>query len=57
VFGRPGIQLKENVKLIPMKPMPVSASEIRARVARGEDISGLAPAAVAAYIAEKGLYR
>jgi nicotinic acid mononucleotide adenylyltransferase len=26
-------------------------------VARGEDISGMVPAAVAQYIAEKGLYR
>lgn len=35
----------------------ISATEIRARVARGEDISGLVPVAVARYIKEKGLYR
>jgi nicotinate-nucleotide adenylyltransferase len=57
VFARPGIRLDKDVPLIPMAPMPLSASEIRARVARGEDISGMVPAAVAQYIAEKGLYR
>jgi nicotinate-nucleotide adenylyltransferase len=57
VFARPGVRLDKDVPLIPMPPMPVSASEIRARVARGEDISGMVPAAVAQYIAEKGLYR
>lgn len=57
VFARPGVFLEKNVPLIPMESMPVSASEIRARVARGEDISGLVPPAVAAYVAEKGLYR
>jgi len=57
VFARPGIALETNTHLVPMQPMPVSASEVRARVARGEDISGMVPAAVAQYIAEKGLYR
>jgi nicotinate-nucleotide adenylyltransferase len=57
VFARPGVQSPANVQLIPMQPLAVSASEIRARVARGEDISGMVPAAVAQYIAEKGLYR
>jgi nicotinate-nucleotide adenylyltransferase len=57
VFARPGIRLDKDVPLIPMAPMPLSASEIRARVARGEDSSGMVPAAVAQYIAEKGLYR
>ena len=57
VFARPGVQSSGNVQFIPMQPLPISASEIRARVARGEDISGMVPAAVAQYIAEKGLYR
>jgi nicotinic acid mononucleotide adenylyltransferase len=39
-----------------MDPMPVSASEIRARAKRGEDLRGLVPAAVANYIARRGLY-
>jgi nicotinate-nucleotide adenylyltransferase len=56
VFGRPGIQLKEKVELIPMDPMPVSASEIRSRAKRGEDLSRLVPSAVANYIARRGLY-
>jgi nicotinate-nucleotide adenylyltransferase len=57
VFSRPGVTLKGDIPLIPMDPMPVSASEIRARVARGEDISGMVPAAVRDYIAREGLYR
>jgi nicotinate-nucleotide adenylyltransferase len=57
VFARPGVVLEKNTDLVPMQPMSVSASEVRARVARGEDISGMVPAAVAQYIAEKGLYR
>jgi nicotinate-nucleotide adenylyltransferase len=36
--------------------MPISASEIRARVARGADISALVPPAVAHYVASHGLY-
>lgn len=56
VFARPGIALKEKVSLIPMEPVPLSASEIRARVARGEDISAMVPAAVASYIARHRLY-
>jgi nicotinate-nucleotide adenylyltransferase len=57
VFARPGVRSSGNVQFIPMQPLAISASEIRARVARGEDISGMVPAAVAQYIAEKGLYR
>ena len=55
VFARPGFSLK-NTPVIPMDPMPISASEIRSRVARGEDISALVPPAVADYIARHGLY-
>jgi len=56
VFARPGISLDSKVPLIAMKPMQVSASEIRARVARGEDISPLVPPAVANHIARHRLY-
>jgi nicotinic acid mononucleotide adenylyltransferase len=35
----------------------VTGSEIRARVARGEPIDAMVPAAVAGYIVEHGLYR
>jgi nicotinate-nucleotide adenylyltransferase len=56
VFARPGIDLSKKVHLVPMKPMPISASEIRARAGRGEDISTLVPPAVANYVADHGLY-
>lgn len=36
---------------------PVSSSEIRARIRRGEPVAGLVAPAVAAYIARHGLYR
>jgi nicotinate-nucleotide adenylyltransferase len=55
VFARPGSSTQAN--LIPFAPMPVSASDIRARVARGEGISALVPASVARYIADQRLYR
>ena len=57
VFPRPGIELKEKVNPIPMQPMPISSSELRARAARGEDLSSLVPPAVANYIARHALYR
>jgi nicotinate-nucleotide adenylyltransferase len=56
VFSRPGISFEGDAPVIPMPPMRISASEIRARLARGEDISGLVPAAVADYIAQHRLY-
>jgi len=56
VFARPGFSIEGEIAVIPMQPMPISASEIRARVARGEDIGGLVPAAVAKYIAGQRLY-
>jgi nicotinate-nucleotide adenylyltransferase len=36
---------------------PVSSSEIRARISRGDPVDGLVPPAVAAAISELGLYR
>ena len=58
VFERPGSDLRDpKVERVPFTPMPVSASDIRARVGRGEDVSGLVPAAVANYMAQHGLYR
>lgn len=47
----------ERVELFAIEPLAVSSSEIRARVARGEPIVGLVPAAVEAGIARHGLYR
>lgn len=47
----------ERILEFPLDPIPVSSSEIRARVARGEPVEGLVPARVARLIAELGLYR
>jgi nicotinate-nucleotide adenylyltransferase len=57
VFSRPGTELKDKPSLIPMQPMPISSSELRARAARGDDLSVLVPPTVANYIASHGLYR
>lgn len=46
----------DSVVFFAMEPTPVSSTEIRARVSRGESIDGLAPPAVAAAIARLGLY-
>ena len=57
VFARPGFKaVGKDAEMVPMKPLPISASEIRARVARGESLSGFVPPAVAGYIARHGLY-
>jgi nicotinate-nucleotide adenylyltransferase len=57
VFARPGWKLDDpNVKIIPFEPMDISSSEVRARLARGADISALVPPAVAHYVASQGLY-
>lgn len=45
------------IRLVEMVPQPLSASDIRRRVAAGESIEGLTPTGVAAYIAAHGLYR
>jgi nicotinate-nucleotide adenylyltransferase len=57
VFARPGSNLDGKAKTIPMTPMAISASDIRARVGRGDDVAALLPAPVLAYIREHGLYR
>ena len=57
VFARPGVELKEPVQLVPMTPMALSSSDLRARAARGEDLSPFVPPAVANYIRRHALYR
>jgi nicotinate-nucleotide adenylyltransferase len=57
VFARPGSNLNGKAKTIPMTPMAISASDIRARIGRGDDVSALLPPPVLAYIREQGLYR
>jgi nicotinate-nucleotide adenylyltransferase len=47
----------ERVLFFEIEPSSVSSREIRERVARGEPIDGLVPAAVAAEIVGRGLYR
>ena len=47
----------DRVSFFEIEPLPVSSSDIRARVAAGEPIEGLVPAAVAAEIARLELYR
>ena len=42
--------------MVPLPPLPISATDIRARVARGESIAGLVTDAVARYIARHHLY-
>jgi nicotinate-nucleotide adenylyltransferase len=43
--------------MVPLPPMPISATDIRARVQRGESISGLVADTVASYIEQNHLYR
>lgn len=45
------------VRIVPVPVTEVSSTEIRERVSRGLSVDSLVPAAVARYIAEKGLYR
>ena len=47
----------DRIEVFELEPQPVSSTEIRERVRRGEPIDGLVAPEVAAYIAEHGLYR
>ncbi len=53
VVGREGYPPVPGAPTLPA----VSSTEIRARIARGEDVSGLVPRKVREYIDERGLYR
>lgn len=55
VVGRQGVPDPPGVAIGPHLP-PVSSTEIRERLARGEDVSGLVPREVAQYVRERGLY-
>jgi nicotinate-nucleotide adenylyltransferase len=58
VFARPGWKIAPGAaRVIAFEPMNISASEIRARRSRGEDIGAFVPAAVANYIDTQRLYR
>jgi nicotinate-nucleotide adenylyltransferase len=54
--GYPPALASDRVHGFELEPHDVSSSEIRSRVGRGEPIDGLVVPAVAAYIAEHGLY-
>jgi nicotinate-nucleotide adenylyltransferase len=47
----------ERVRFFEIDPLPISSRDIRERVARGESIADLVPAAVADLIESLGLYR
>ena len=53
VVGREGYPPVPGVPSLPA----ISSTEVRARIARGEDVSGLVPRRVREYVEEKGLYR
>jgi len=58
VFARPGWRGGDaRARHVPFAAMDVSASDIRARIARGAPIAGLVPGEVEAYIRREGLYR
>lgn len=53
VVGRQGYEGPAAGPALP----PVSSSSVRERIARGEDVSGLVPLRVLAYVEARGLYR
>jgi nicotinate-nucleotide adenylyltransferase len=58
IFARPGVRIPGgDAETVPMTPMDVSASDIRARLCAGKDVSALLPAPVLDYIHLHGLYR
>ncbi|MEX2240784.1 MAG: nicotinate (nicotinamide) nucleotide adenylyltransferase [Burkholderiales bacterium] len=58
VCARPGWASPDGrVRHVPFTPMDISASDVRARLARGEDVSAHVPAKVLEYIRRHGLYR
>jgi nicotinate-nucleotide adenylyltransferase len=59
VAARPGYPLdaaSPRIEVFELAPHPISSSEIRARVRRGERIADLVAPEVAAYIEQRGLY-
>jgi nicotinate-nucleotide adenylyltransferase len=55
--ARARLPAPDRISFFEMTPTPVSSTEIRARIARGEPVDGLVPAAVADAIERLGLYR
>ena len=58
VFARPGSPAPDGrARGVAFEPMDISASDIRARAARGESLAALVPPAIAGYIARHRLYQ
>ncbi len=69
VVGRPGVDVdlkalylalpasKDRVHLVPTRELAISSSDIRRHVADGNSIADLVPPAVAAFIADRELYK
>ena len=64
VASRPGVAtpphpevLAHTHRVVPLPPMDLSATELRTRIAAGQPITHLVPAAVASYIDQQALYR
>jgi nicotinate-nucleotide adenylyltransferase len=64
VAGRPGASSEVNVEVrnaghqpVALPMMGISSTEIRSRIANGQDIADLVPAPVASYIARHSLYQ
>jgi nicotinate-nucleotide adenylyltransferase len=57
VFARPGWPAGDgHAQWVPFEPLAVSASNIRQRIGRGEDVSAMLPPAVFTYIRTHRLY-
>jgi nicotinate-nucleotide adenylyltransferase len=59
VATRPGhasTTTSPRIQVFELEPHPISSTELRERVRRGEPIDGLVVPEVAAYVTEKGLY-
>jgi nicotinate-nucleotide adenylyltransferase len=57
VFARPGHRIPDSPAMtVPFEMHDISASDIRARIGRGEDVSAMVPPAVLAYIERHRLY-
>jgi nicotinate-nucleotide adenylyltransferase len=56
VAARPGEAEPGDVEVFEIEQRPISSSDIRARLARGEPVDGLVPPSVARVIEERGLY-
>ena len=48
---------KARIKILTYSPLPVSSTEIRERIAKGETLNGLVSAEVEEYILSNGLYK